>query len=361
MLVVVQHSQEFMPQLHFGSVGVDVFFVLSSFLLTWIFMKKSKKLLVQGADLRTWMFVLADYFQKRFFRVYPLFVVTVFVLSLMSKEDQKHYFIGGRPDFDWYKTLTFSFEYRYHVFWTLPLEISYYFVIPVFVLGVIGLRRFWWVPALPLFGWIVYEGMTVSRQSHMPMRPHIGTFLTGSLAAVVFVKLDLWMKKTKFTFRLWHTVLLRVAEWLSISMLLSVCFRGLLFTWVHPNPALPPDGFPYTSAFLAIIFVIEMLRPSWVSTSLEWNVLRFWGKISFSVYLMHTFIIENPKISAQGNYFDRFFSRLLLILALSTATYYLIEYPSQLLAQRISRILAEKEKQGPGAVPKFSSLNRNQH
>ncbi|KAE9339607.1 hypothetical protein PF008_g11493 [Phytophthora fragariae] len=360
MLVVVQHSQEFVPELHLGSVAVDVFFVLSSFLLTWLFMKKSKKLLAQGADLRTWMFVLADYFQKRFFRVYPLFVVTVIVLSLMSKEDQKHYFIGGRPDFDWYKTLTFSFEYRYHVFWTLPLEISYYFVIPVFVLGVLGLRRFWWIPALQLSVWIVYDGMTEYRQSHMPMRPHIATFLTGSLAAVVFVKLDSWMKETKFTFRLWHVVLLRAVEWLSISMLLSVIFRGLLFTWVHPNPALPPDGFPYTSAFLAIIFVIEMMRPSWVSTMLEWNVLRFWGKISFSIYLMHSFIVENPTISAQGNYFDRFFSRLILVLALSTATYYLIEYPSQLLAQRISRILAEKEKEGSRGVTKFTSLSRTQ-
>ncbi|GMF44777.1 unnamed protein product [Phytophthora fragariaefolia] len=354
MLVVVQHSQEFVPNLHLGSVGVDVFFVLSSFLLTWIFMKKSKKLLAQRANLRTWMFVLADYFQKRFFRVYPLFFVTVVVLGLMSKEDQIHYFIGGRPDFNWYKTLTFSFEYRYHVFWTLPLEISYYFVIPVFVLGVLGMRRFWWVAALPLSVWIVYEGMTVYRQSHMPMRPHIATFLTGSLAAVVFVKLDLWMKQTNFTLRLWHTVLLRTVEWLSISMLLSVCFRGLLFNWVHPNPALPPDGFPYTSAFLAIIFVIEMIRPSWVSTSLEWNVLRFWGKISFSIYLMHSFIVENPTISAQGNYFDRFFSRLILILALSSATYYAIEYPSQLLAQRLSRFLTEKEKE-TGA--KFTSLD----
>ncbi|GAB9465075.1 hypothetical protein Gpo141_00002495, partial [Globisporangium polare] len=30
--------------------------------------------------------------------------------------------------------LTFQFEYRYHVFWTLPLEIAYYFLLPVFVL-----------------------------------------------------------------------------------------------------------------------------------------------------------------------------------------------------------------------------------
>ncbi|OWZ17701.1 Acyltransferase [Phytophthora megakarya] len=358
MLVVVQHSHEFMPDLHFGSVGVDVFFVLSSFLLTWIFMKKSMKLLEQGASLRTWAYTLADYFQKRFFRVYPLFFVTVIILYFMNIDDQKRYFVGERQAFDMYKTLTFSYEYRYHVFWTLPLEIAYYFVIPIFVLGVIGMRRLWWLPALPLTVWIVHEGIFVYRASHMPMRPHISTFLTGSLAAMVFVKLDMWMKKTEFTFRWWHVLGIRAVEALSISMLLSVCCRGLLFHWVHENPAPAPQGFPYISAFLAIIFVVEMIKPSCVSTMLEWSVLRFWGKISFSVYLMHSFVIYNPTVNAQADYFDRFFSRLILIVGMSTATYYLIEYPSQIFAQRMSKYLATQEKKDSDSWPKLACLER---
>ncbi|ETN02291.1 hypothetical protein PPTG_16537 [Phytophthora nicotianae INRA-310] len=358
MLVVAQHSHEFMPGIHYGAVGVDVFFVLSSFLLTWIFMKKSMKLLSQGASLRTWAFTLADYFQKRFFRVYPLFFVTVIVLSLMTTEDQKQYFVGERPPFDMFKTLTFDYEYRYHVFWTLPLEIEYYFVIPIFVFAVLGVRRFWWIAAIPLTVWIIHEGIFVYRSSHMPMRPHISTFLTGSLAAVAFVKLDLWIKKTEFVFQWWHTTAVRAVEALAISMLLSVCFRGLLFTWVHANPAPATKGSPYISAFLAIIFVIEMIKPSCVSTMLEWSVLRFWGKISFSVYLMHSFVIYNPTVSDQENYFDRFFSRLVLTVALSTATYYLIEYPSLLFAQRISKFLANAEKKSSGGWTEFACIER---
>ncbi|OWZ17700.1 Acyltransferase [Phytophthora megakarya] len=343
MLVVVQHSQEFMPDLHLGSVGVDVFFVLSSFLLTWIFMKKSMKLLAEGASVRTWKFTMIDYFQKRFFRVYPLFFVTVIVLSLLKTEDKQRYFVVHN-EYNMFKVLTFDFDYRYHVFWTLPLEIAYYFVIPIFVLVVLGMRRYWWLSAVPLTVWVAYEGIFVYRTSHMPMRPHISTFVTGSLAAVVFVKLDLWIQRNEFKFRWWHMLLLRTVEALAIAMLLSVCFRGLLFDWVHENPAPPPKGFPYTSAFLAIVFVIEMIKPSCVSTMLEWNILRFWGKISFSVYLLHTFVIENPNVSHQHNYFDRFFSRLILIMALATTTYHLVEYPSQLMAQAFSRFLATQQK-----------------
>ncbi|KAG2838302.1 hypothetical protein PC119_g5161 [Phytophthora cactorum] len=220
------------------------------------------------------------------------------------------------------------------------------------------MRRYWWVAAVPLTVWIVHEGIFVYRASHLPMRPHIWTFLTGSLSAVVFVKLDLWIKKTEFVFQWWHTILVRAVEALAISMLLSVCFRGLLFTWVHENPAPAPKGFPYTSAFLAIIFVIEMIKPSCVSTMLEWSVFRFWGKISFSIYLMHSFVIYNPTVSAQADYFDRFFSRLILTMALSTTTYYLIEYPSLLFAQRMSKLIANAEKKASGDWTRFACMER---
>ncbi|ETP34977.1 hypothetical protein F442_16771, partial [Phytophthora nicotianae P10297] len=184
MMVVVQHSREFVPSLHLGSAAVDVFFILSSFLLTWLFMKKSMKLLAQGASVRTWVFALLDYFQKRFFRVYPLFAVTAIVLHFLSFENQRRYFIVKKPNqVQLYETLTFEYEHRYHVFWTLPLEIEYYFIIPVFVLIVLRMRRYWWVGAVPLFVWIVHEGWTLVRNSHTPLSLHLHTFMLGSLAA----------------------------------------------------------------------------------------------------------------------------------------------------------------------------------
>lgn len=361
MMVVVQHSREFAPSLHLGSVAVDAFFILSSFLLTWLFMKKSMKLLAQGAGVRTWVFTLADYFQKRFFRVYPLFAVTAIVLHFLSFENQHRYFIVKKPgQVDLYKTLTFDFDHRYHVFWTLPLEIAYYFIIPVFVLVVIGMRRFWWVGAVPLMMWIVHEGWTLVRNSHTPLSLHLHTFMLGSLAAVVLVKIDLWIKKTGFKFRLWHTLLLRAVEGLIIALMLSVCFRGLLFDWVIENAAPPADGFPFISVFMASIIVIEIVQPSCVSTMFEWSVFRFWGKISFSIYLLHTFVVKYPSISHQPKYFNRLFARLFLTIALATTTYYLIEYPSQLMAQRISRFLAAREKNGSssGSLARFTCMEK---
>ncbi|POM68834.1 Acyltransferase family [Phytophthora palmivora] len=359
MMVVVQHSKEFYPKLHLGSAAVDIFFILSSFLLTWLFMKKSMKLLAQGASIRTWVFTLLDYFQKRFFRVYPLFAVTVVVLHFLSFENQRRYFIVKKPNrVELFKTLTFEYDHRYHVFWTLPLEIEYYFIIPIFVLVTLRMRRYWWIGAIPLFMWIVHEGWTLVRNSHTPLSLHLHTFMLGSLAAVVFVKLDLWIKKTGFKFRLWHTVLLRAVEGLIIALMLSVLFHGLLFDWVMASPAPPPEGFPFISVYVASILVIEIIQPSCVSTMFEWSVLRFWGKISFSIYLLHTFVVMYPPISHQPNYFNRLFARLFLVIALATTSYYLIEYPSQLMAQRISRFLAAQEKKNSGSLARFTIMEK---
>eukprot|EP00644_Phytophthora_capsici_P001979 jgi/Phyca11/128231/e_gw1.74.44.1 len=359
MLVVVQHSNEFYPSLHLGSAAVDVFFILSSFLLTWLFMKKSMKLLAQGAGVRTWVFTLLDYFQKRFFRVYPLFAVTAVVLHFLSFENQHRYFIVKKTNqVDLFKTLTFEYDHRYHVFWTLPLEIEYYFIIPVFVLVVLRMGKRWWLGAIPLFMWIVYEGWTLVRNSHTPLSMHLHTFMLGSLAAVVFVKIDLWIKESGFTLRLWHMVLLRAVEGLLIALMLSVLFQGLLFDWVMANPAPPPNGFPFISVFMALILVIEVIQPSCVSTMFEWSVLRYWGKISFSIYLLHTFVVKYPAISHQPKYFNRLFARLFLVIALATVSYHLIEYPSQLMAQRLSRFLAAQEKKGTSGLGKFACMEK---
>ncbi|KAG3107794.1 hypothetical protein PI124_g12884 [Phytophthora idaei] len=361
ILVVLQHSHEYPTKgLHLGSVAVDAFFVLSSFLLTWLVMKKSMKLLTQQAGARSWTIALLDYFQKRFFRVYPLFAVTAIVLSCMSFENQHRFFRLKKPeDFELSKVLMFYTGYRPHVFWTLPLEIGYYFVIPAFVMVALGMRRYWWLGAVPLSVWIVHEGLYTYRTSHMALAPHLHTFMAGSLGAVVFVKSDLWIKKTGFNFRWWHTLALRVVEGLAIALMLSVSFQGLFFDWIHKDPVPASQGFGFVSVQMTTVFVIEMVRPSCISTMFEWSVLRYWGKISFSVYLLHSFVIDYPPVSHQKKYFNRFFARFALILLLATASYHLIEYPSQLLAQRISRFLNARDvKESGGGLIWFTCMKR---
>ncbi|KAG1707837.1 hypothetical protein DVH05_024488 [Phytophthora capsici] len=347
VFVVTQHSG-YMHDIFMGAVGVDAFFVLSSFLLTMIFMKKSIKLFAENASYRKWGYTLADYFSKRFFRVYPLFALLSIALWLMPFEYKHRYYLVKTPeDFNLFQTLTFHPEHRHYLMWTLPLEISYYFILPAFVLAVLKVGRFWWMAFVPLYVWVIHEGLYTTRDNfyRQPLSKHLPTFVAGSMAAVIFVKTEKWIKATSFNFRTWHVIGLRITEFVLIATYLSVVFRGLFFNWL--GMPLPPDTryiMPFTSVKLSLIIVIEMIQPSTVSLIFEWIVLRYLGKISFSVYLLHVFVIFTPPIKQETNYYDKTFAVFGLVILLATVSYHLIEYPSQLLAQRISRLLSERSK-----------------
>ncbi|KAE8959011.1 hypothetical protein PR002_g30680, partial [Phytophthora rubi] len=360
LLVVTQHSHEYMQDLNLGACAVDAFFVLSSFLLTMLFMKKSVKLLAQGASYRKWAFTLADYFSKRFFRVYPLFALVATVLWMLPDDAKHRYYLIEEPEkFDLVKVLTFDFHSRYFVLWTLPLEITFYLFIPGFVLAVLRLRQFWWVPFVPAYGWVVYEGWYTYRWDHMTLSTHAPTFAAGSMAAVVFVKLDTWIKESAFEFTGRQIRVIRAVELSALSVLLSLSFQGLFFHWIHGNIAPSTPGFPFISGLLTLVLVIEMLLPSGLSTLLEWSALRYCGKVSFSIYLLHGFVIYNLSVRSQPSYYDRIFLRFGLTLLLATLSYHVVEYPSQLVAQHVTRSLTKQELQGSTeAVHSIASKGR---
>jgi peptidoglycan/LPS O-acetylase OafA/YrhL len=348
LLVVSQHSHEYMQDLNLGACAVDAFFVLSSFLLTMLFTKKSIKLLASGASYRTWAFTLLDYLSKRFFRVYPLLALTATVLWVLPDDDKRRYYLIDQPErFDLFNVLTFDFDSRYFVLWTLPLEITYYFFIPLFVLAVLRLRSLWWTPFVPAYVWVVYEGWTSFRWDHMALLPHAPTFLAGSMAAVIFVKLDTWMETRRVKPRPAFLCFIRVVEYTALAVLLSLSLRGLLFHWVHANIAPETPGFPFTSLLLTVLFVVELLLPSALSAVFEWSALRYCGKVSFSVYLLHGFVIYADAVRNQPSYYDRLVARFGLTLLLATVSYHLVEYPSQRLAQHITRELAKREARAP--------------
>ncbi|GMF45340.1 unnamed protein product [Phytophthora fragariaefolia] len=351
LLVVSQHSHEYMQDLNLGACAVDAFFVLSSFLLTMLFMKKSMKLLAQGASTRKWAFTLADYFSKRFFRVYPLFALVATLLWMLPDDAKRRYYLIDTPEnYDLFKVLTFDFHNRYFVLWTLPLEITYYFFIPVLVLAVLRLKQLWWVPFIPAYAWIGYKGWYSYRWDHMTLSSHAPTFVAGSMAAVVFVTFDTWRKENGFEFSRRQLRSLRVVEFIAVSLLLSLAFQGLFFHWVHGNISPKTPGFPFTSVLLTVVIVSEMLVPSGLSSLFEWSALRYCGKVSFSIYLLHGFIIYNNAVKGQASYYDRMITRFGLTLLVATVSYHLVEYPSQLLAQYVTRSLAKQEPQGSTEV-----------
>ncbi|KAF1331287.1 Acyltransferase family, partial [Globisporangium splendens] len=318
ILVVAHHSGYMNDGVNLGNCAVDIFFVLSSYLLTMLFYKKSVQLLTQKASFRKWGYTLADYFSKRFFRVYPLFAFVALLIWILPYEHKQQYMLVNQRDhYDIIEVLTFEFPYRYHVFWTLPVEIGYYFLIPVFVLASIVLGRAWWVPFIPLHMWIINVGWNEFRGDHQPLSNHLPTFVAGSMGAVIFIQLDAAIKRSAFEFSKHQIIAIRLTEYIIFGLLLSVCYRGLFFHWIHENPAPENNSSRFISLHVTSLIVIEML---------------------------HNFVIYSNPVRHMPYYYDKLFGVFGLTLLLSTASYHLIEYPSQLVAQRVTQTLAQWEK-----------------
>ncbi|KAK1938947.1 hypothetical protein P3T76_009022 [Phytophthora citrophthora] len=129
------------------------------------------------------------------------------------------------------------------------------------------------------------------------------------------------MKGNKLKLRPGMLYAIRALEFCALSLMLSLSFKGLFFNWIHSNIAPATPGFPFISVLLTVVLVIEMLFPSGISTLFEWSALRYCGKVSFSIYLLHGFIIYSEMISSQKNSYDRMISRFGLTILLATVSY----------------------------------------
>ncbi|KAE9207751.1 hypothetical protein PF002_g19614, partial [Phytophthora fragariae] len=87
-------------------------------------------------------------------------------------------------------------------------------------------------------------------------------------------------------------------------------------------------GFPFISVLLTLVLVIEMLLPSGLSSLLEWSALRYCGKVSFSIYLLHGFVMYAEAVGAQANYYDRFFASFGPTILLATVSYHRVQRQS---------------------------------
>jgi peptidoglycan/LPS O-acetylase OafA/YrhL len=125
--VVLFHSLLFIS----GWIGVQIFFVLSGFLITLI--------LVNDSDLPLG-FYLKRFYWRRTLRVFPLYFGYVAVLALV-------YFASGHPEAfrrDWPYLLTYTLNFRriwpdfgmnmfYGRFWSLAIEEQFYLIWPLLV------------------------------------------------------------------------------------------------------------------------------------------------------------------------------------------------------------------------------------
>jgi peptidoglycan/LPS O-acetylase OafA/YrhL len=275
----------------FGWTGVDLFFVLSGFLISSQLFSEIKK---------TNSLSFKDFFLKRFFRIIPAFWITVVIYFCFPAFHERE----ALPPL--WKYLTFTQNLSLNIAergtfshaWSLCVEEHFYLVLPLTLLGLLAtgsLKKGYWVlPVLFLlgfflryYGWNLYQQHLEEENSwaywykyvYYPTYNRLDGLLIGvSIAAVYHFAPGTWAKISRrgnLVF-LVGMIMLSIAYWICYE---EHSFGASLF------------GFPVVAVGYGLL-VISALSPTGFLYKFNSKVTSFIALLSYSVYLTHKGVIH---------------------------------------------------------------------
>ncbi len=284
-LVVLHHWTAAGPSLDLGNIGVQLFFVLSGFLITGILLDLRD---AREAGERRLGAVLATFWQSRAARIWPVCFLTLAVVFVAGDRFEK------RDDMAWHAFFASNFlfmrrgEYGSSLahFWTLAVEQQFYLVWPIAIL----LARRRWLESIMV---ALVALAPVSRIAvylagyhdfvHYNLLP-VASFDSLGLGALV----ALWNRMPEARSAPRRRIL-------SIgAMVAAMCFAV--------DEALGPLPANVRQTFYAIVFAWLVATASdgmlgFAGKILAARVLVGLGVISYAVYVYHMFA---PRIASAG-------------------------------------------------------------
>ncbi|MCM3870761.1 MAG: acyltransferase [Pyrinomonadaceae bacterium] len=344
LLVMVHHFyQSVLPG---GFLGVDIFFVLSGFLITSLLLKEWNR----DGTIR-----IRDFYIRRALRLMPALIATVLLLSLLA-----FFFLSGNNAFRTHQgvwlTLSYvsNFLYAFYYFsadnplgvtWSLAIEEQFYLLWPVilwFVLKAGMSRRVLLgsltlsILAIVLYRSLLVEYGTTIVRLYYSSDTRADGLLIGCLVAIVVAQ-NLFSRDNRFEF---------YAKVLAGIGFFYLVFMALNSTWIDLSLH---QGLPFTLIPLSagmILVVLVKWPPRTAIRALSFAPLVWIGQVSYGLYLWHWpvrwFVYGQQNLPTST-------AQLLLVvfltLGLTTLSYYLIEKPFLRLKNRFSEgaQLANKE------------------
>lgn len=305
----------------YGATGVDLFFVLSGFLITSILIETQ-----QRASYYT------DFYWKRVLRIQPLYVVCLILVLLISPELWRGVLLSA--------LFVVNFGSLFHVamfgpFWSLAIEEQFYLIWP----SVIRKRS---VETLVRWSAAVAIACILIRliAGYFDRRNYFYTFYRcdglafGALIAC-------WFKRRRDG----------AAERRRENMALHGAFLCGLALLAVAFYVVPPGYSGFTAAFsqtgitvIAASFIGRLVRDSGrrYLAPLRSPAITFFGLISYAFYMLHLFVLEAfdhfrapPAAGDDGAFVGRLLAVLALSVGAALASRYLVELPALNLRQYV--------------------------
>ncbi len=345
VLAVVVFHASYPSFIHGGYVGVDVFFVLSGFLITWLLTTERDSL--EGISYR-------KFYARRALRLFPALAALIVVSVILVAADgglaayRHETFIGlpwvvfylGNWPIAWGTSLTLGLL---AITWTLAIEEQYYLLWPLGLnklLARFDRRR---IAAGLIVAAVLEEvvrfvmglsnDLAINLWADKATVTHSDGLLVGSALALMWT--------TRATWKLWPTIERRANE----LGILGAALVGASIIFGTPN--LHTTYIWVTVAVYGTLLLVTSLvaRPtSWISTILALAPLQWIGKRSYGMYIWHFPIIAlvlTLNLPAKHVHFTRFAIEIVAIFLTTAVSYQVIEQPFLRRKIRFARIPQE--------------------
>jgi peptidoglycan/LPS O-acetylase OafA/YrhL len=312
----------------FGGMGVGLFFAISGFLITTRILEEEKK---------SGQFRLKSFYIRRLFRIQPALLVYLAVIALLTGigllPEAWHYVVGALllfRNFQSNNVVPFHGVFTGH-FWTLSVEEHFYLLLSLFLFYVtrrriIGL-------ALLITGIFLLQDLLLRHQHvFQPADRHtymmLPFLLIPSLLAVVVKEPVPQLLATRFL-RPW------VAFLITATLLLLDCLRRthLHLPGIHDFFAM--EGISLSYCFPIFVIGIVFHPHSYTTRILELPLLRWLGRLSYSLYLWHVLFFFSAE-SSLPHWLSVRPWRYIASFACAILSYYFVEKPCMRLGHRLA-------------------------
>jgi peptidoglycan/LPS O-acetylase OafA/YrhL len=301
----------------YGKYGVQLFFVLSGFLITEILMK-------QFAERSQWSKVLKTFFIRRILRLVPIYYLFLILLLLLKDQfviDNLIWFITYTANYQFYLSGGLVDVWSNHL-WTLSIEEQFYIIFPFILLIFKTKRRLYLLPLFFILTALIFKlNIEYEHKYSFLLWAQIDSLGIGVLLAIIKNRIiPIYDFLTSISGKI-IMLLFLVFSILTYQNLSSDIFSNLIF-----NICL--------MLFLGLLVVNTVKGFSgWIGRLLELKAFNHLGKISYGLYLYHKviplilLIIMNRFNIHFNNVFSYFLINFTMLVIVSNLSWYIIEKP----------------------------------
>lgn len=279
LMVIAYHYLDFTKYHFFGWLGVDLFFVLSGYLIT--------KSLLQAQGRPNF---LRNFFIKRALRIFPLYYLSLLIFLVLLPlaglwTDRLHFYTTNWYWFVFYLQnwlFTFNFDssagFLNH-FWSLAIEEQFYLIWPFLILYIKNPGRLVAVMLLVLLSCMVVRSLLWINYDSSLNYTTVFTFTRidgicfGSIVALI-------EKKDKDFIYKYNGVII-----------LCLAIINFAFYFLNKNNNFPYYAFvgytTFAAMFALLVYTIANSNTHLLTNMLNWNPLTFLGKVSYGLYVYH--------------------------------------------------------------------------